>query len=403
MSGVAIALAPHVKFIDVEHHLEGRIMSFRVIIRGIRLTVFSCYAPHEGYAESSNDAFHNSFAKALVSTKKAHPSFKLLVCGDFNATIGTDCIDSDYVGLYNDSDPTSFNGTKLIETAQNNGLYILNTMFPTKSSAHRWTFKSPLGYYRRLDYILGEWYVKRASQNCRSYPAFSKPFDSDHRVVVLDVNFPSKRSNKKLFAKKYIVKKPAIPNVRTLREDECVRTKYIDQLGTLLETPPSPASDMNDVEQQIVSAISTASANTIPTKERKEDIKPWVNPEFLTLLKNRHQSKSDIEHAHLSKEIRRMRTQLKNKYFKQKADSINNASELRNTEEEFRLAKNYTSLKKSSKIPIQPDKLKDHFEKHFGDRQFQPHPELTNPNLFPHILPTNNEPAVYEDPLKEQR
>jgi len=45
--------------------------------------------------------------------------------------------------------------------------------------------------------------------------------------------------------------------------------------------------------------------------------------------------------------VKKLRDKLKNEYFKKKADAINLASEARDVEEEFRLAKNHTSLNKS--------------------------------------------------------
>ena len=100
----------------------------------------------------------------------SHPASKLVVFSDFNATIGNDCQINSWkcVGRFDD-EPTSFNGTKLIEVSESNRMYILNTLFAT----NKWSFKSNLGYYRRLDYILGEWFVKRASQNYRVYPRSS--------------------------------------------------------------------------------------------------------------------------------------------------------------------------------------------------------------------------------------
>lgn len=69
------------------------------------------------------------------------------------------------VGPYHDDDPTSFKGIKLLETTECNKLYILNTMFATRLNEHGWSFHSNIGYKRRLDYIMADWYVKRATTN----------------------------------------------------------------------------------------------------------------------------------------------------------------------------------------------------------------------------------------------
>ena len=88
--------------------------------------------------------------------------------------------------------------------------------------------------------------------------------------------------------------------------------------------------------------------------------------------------------------VKQLRDKIKNEYFRKKADAINTASESREVEEEFRLARNYSSLNKSKRLLIDSSKLKDHFEKHFDSRNVECQPEIENPHLFPHILPPND-------------
>ena len=58
---------------------------------------------------------------------------------------------------------------------------------------------------------------------------------------------------------------------------------------------------------------------------------------------------------------KKLRDKLKNEYFKKKADANNLASEARDVEEEFGLAKNHTSLKQSKNLMIASEKLTSHF------------------------------------------
>ena len=114
----------------------------RVKVNGVRLAIYSCYCPTEVHATSTKEIFYRTLNKAIQKMKKNHPSYKIIAAGDFNATSGHDCDHDSWkgVGPYHDHNPTSFNGTKLIETAEGNGLYILNTMFATRSDEHRWSF-----------------------------------------------------------------------------------------------------------------------------------------------------------------------------------------------------------------------------------------------------------------------
>jgi len=397
-AGVAIVLSPRVKLVDVEYLMEGRIILARVSLHGVKLNIVSCYSPNETYSIPSKEIFYNTLSKAITTTKKSHPSFKLVVCGDFNATIGKDCSQNNSlacVGRFNDDEPTSFNGTKLIEVAENNSLYILNSLFATKTPQHRWSFKSNLGYFRRLDYIMGEWFVKRASQNCRVYPNASVPFDSDHRIVVLDAMFPTKSKRKAIFSKNSCVNAHVKPNMQVLRDSEDVRIEYSRRLDDILGQPSSTKS-VDELTEDIVSAIHKAAEEKIPSVQRNSDNKPWVDNDFLTLLEKRRKTTNAMERKTLSKEIRKLRIELKSAYYKAKANRINQASEQRNTEEEFRLAKDYSALSKSSRQVIQPEKLEEHFAQHFGERLFSMQPEMVAPDRFPHIIPPRNEERVDE-------
>ena len=83
---------------------------------------------------------------------------------------------------------------------------------------------------------------------------------------------------------------------------------------------------------------------------------------FLHLIEDRNKTKK-VEECHaLDKEVNKCRDKLKNECFKKKADAINLASEARDVEEEFRLANNHSSLNKSQKLLIGPEKLTSHFE-----------------------------------------
>ena len=198
--------------------------------------------------------------------------------------------------------------------------------------AHGWTLKSNRGYQRRLDYIIGDWYIKKATVNCRSYPSVISPFESDHRVLVMDAMLPTRRTRHEIFKKKKESKQPPyVPNVRSLRDSETIRNQYSDRVERIWKQQ-LPSDQVDAIDRQVVDAITKASSEVIP--ERKKDCytKPWANNEFLELITKCPQVCNPIERKELSKQIRKMRIALKNKYFREKAQKINVASEQRNAE-----------------------------------------------------------------------
>ena len=88
-AGVAFILAPHVKLVDSHVHYDARILSVRVIIYGLCLTLTCSYAPTDCSTETSKTIFYRELRKANVEMLK-YTRFKSINLGDFNATLGKD-------------------------------------------------------------------------------------------------------------------------------------------------------------------------------------------------------------------------------------------------------------------------------------------------------------------------
>lgn len=142
-------------------------------------------------------------------------------------------------------------------------------------------------------------------------------------------------------------------------------------------------------------AIQEASKETIPSKTKKEIDKPWTNHTYQELTHRHRMEKDPVKKKSLSYELRKLRTELKNAYFKAKADKLNFASQQRDNEEEFRLMKQYTSLPRLNSPLIAPQQLEEHsFSAHFNNRAYEPQPELEQPENYPHILPPDDLPEI---------
>ena len=59
-AGIGFILSPQVEIHEIVEPSEscrGRLLAVRLTVAGLRLKVVNCYAPHEGYADSSKDSF----------------------------------------------------------------------------------------------------------------------------------------------------------------------------------------------------------------------------------------------------------------------------------------------------------------------------------------------------------
>ena len=120
------------------------------------------------------------------------------------------------------------------------------------------------------------------------------------------------------------------------------------------------ATNIDDLSDTITTSIHKCSNSVILKRNNPKDDKPWIDEEFLRIVETRNKCKKKEERLKLNNEVNAYRDKIKNEYYGKKATAINNASESRDVEEEFRLAKNYTALNKSRQMLIEPTKLKDH-------------------------------------------
>ena len=344
-AGVGIALSPEVELVDVDNIFEGRILLTRIILNGIKISAISAYAPTETYADSTKENFFNVLHKAVKKVKKEHPSFKILIGADMNATIGTDSFGSwSHLGPNNDELPTNDNGTRLLNFSQECKLFILNSLFHS-SKIHRHTWYSPTGFTKRVDYILAEWHLKKLTTNCRVYRKASVPFETNHRLLTMSCSFPSKRKQKSFFAKPPRIAKPH-KYIKALREDPQVCTNFSNKLDEILTDTPS-LDDINAFDNFFTESIIQASESEIPKKTMEEIQYPWANNEFLSLVEKRRTCNDPNTRRELGHSMKKLRVKLKNDYFSKLANNINMANEHRNVDEEFRLAKTYTMSKHS--------------------------------------------------------
>jgi len=114
---------------------------------------------------------------------------------------------------------TNNNGEKFLAWCSKAKMKIVNSMFRTKR-IHRGTWLNPAtGKWKRLDYICTSGWVLKFVQSCRAYIGPSKLFDTDHRLVVMNIAFPVSKRYVKLFLLKGATNEPKLRrNFNVLRD-----------------------------------------------------------------------------------------------------------------------------------------------------------------------------------------
>ena len=349
-AGVAFILAPHVKLIESHVHYDARILSVRVIIYGLCLTLTCSYAPTDCSSESSKTLFYRELRKANSDMLKFN-RFKSINLGDFNATIGMDSKSNgawdDILGSNNSSIvKTNANGELFLKFCSEKKLKIINSIFRTKR-IHRGTWlHQPTGLVKRLDYIVTRKYISQFITSCRAYRKTSSLFDTDHYMVKMTLRYPT--THKKLFRPISNIRHKPKPNVSLLHQNNETAKLYSEHLDTKLD-PDNIPTDMDKLCQHICSSIHESLDAACPKFVQSKSSSPWENAELHELMAK---LRKDPNNRALQREIREKRKSLKDLYYNRKALEINCAAEARQVEKEFQLAKTYSMHKSSSKIDI---------------------------------------------------
>ena len=131
--------------------------------------------------------------------------------------------------------------------------------------------------------------------------------------------------------------------------------------------------------------MEAATSTSVPLRRSSKPTEPWVNKSYTDLLQKRLACRDPTELKLVQKQIRSLKNTLKNSFYAAKSKAINHASEARDIEKEFRLAKNYHMLKNSTVKTVDNNDLTDFFSDHFKSRHNDLQPELINPEQFSHI------------------
>ena len=236
-------------------------ISSRIIVAELdgnpKVTVISCYSPHNSAPETEVDDFYNEL-RAIVEHVPAHNFLMLL--GDFNAKLSNPDVKFSY------NTETNRNGEKLLDFMDEFSLFASNTCF-MKPQNKLWTFEYPTGDRAQLDYIICRSKWRNSIKDSRAFSSFSS-VGSDHRIVSASIKLSlrvSKRSPKDPM--KTI-------NWRKVMADSDVSSKYcVDVYNRFESLCLENISDENDIDttySNLQTAVEEVALNSLPKLEKKK-------------------------------------------------------------------------------------------------------------------------------------
>jgi hypothetical protein len=140
MKGVGMLLSKNIRAVLLEWNpISERIITAKIKTKFRNMSIVQCYAPTEDAEPTEKEVFYSLLDRILTDT---HRSDVVLMMGDFNAKVGCDNEDTEYImGKYS-LPQRNENGELLIEICGRHGLIIGGTIFPHKA-CHKVMWVSP--------------------------------------------------------------------------------------------------------------------------------------------------------------------------------------------------------------------------------------------------------------------
>ena len=382
-AGVAIAIRID-NNIDIGEitYDSPRLMTACVNMYGCHIKAVNGYAPTELGTDNAKTSFYKSLCKVTVKPTKR---CKLLVAGDFNATTSaalTHC--SFRSATIVDDLISNNNGDRFLDFCRDANLSILNTWF-YQPNHRRYTWHSPTGFKKVIDYTLSDSWLRQYTRNCRVKNSFD--FMSDHRPLITTFITPVNRYSRYRPRRTKPKKHLDLAQLHTPH----IRAQYQKRVCQLITESDRTTHNIDIINSNLVESINTAASETIPrqTKSVNTD-QPWRNDsKLLDMVKKRDQTLKmgildDLARAKLNKDIRRYVKILENNHMAKEAECINEYAASRKIGKFFEKAKaQRSSLRPASSKSCPPDAIYNHFKAHFSPPEpDNDPPEILNPPDF---------------------
>ena len=247
--------------------------------------------------------------------------------GDFNATISSQSKESgawESVLGHNNSDrvETNNNGERMLMWCLKNHMKIMNTIYRTKR-IHRETWRhAATGQWKHIDYICTTKWVSKFVRSCRVFIGPSALFDTDHRLLVMNVEFPTtKRQLRHHLNRSTTRETKPTTDYRALHDNQCIRQKLTEKLDNKFEG--LVINDIDELNDKITTIVRECVDDVCPKIDPIKKKEPWEDATLQQQMKELHNCTKHDEMRKLHKTIKKRRKWLKNKYYKEMADNIN--------------------------------------------------------------------------------
>ena len=357
---------------------DPRVMALNVKIRGYDVRLVNVYAPtNSDGSESAKDNFYRTVRK---SSKKHYKHQKLVINGDFNATTELATKQCFYDGkkLVDDS-ICNENGTRLKQLCQQNQLCMSQTFFSHNLEDRYTWFNGDMSTKKVLDYILVEAYTQQFMKECKV--SIESDFDSDHRLVMAQLETPTTKKARRKFTKSSKSKSSKLDP--GCLKDTQIKTQFINSLSNELNKKPL-LSNPDDTGTQLIECLQNAASTTLKNKVvNKGNNEIWKNDTIINSLLGTRKVFPHGSSAYrlLTKKLKARVNKLKNEKLAKEALDINQYASKKQVEHLYRSFKSdnssFETVKTSKKCDSQ--KLKAFFREHFKEKEKESvPPELEN-------------------------
>lgn len=235
--------------------LGDRVMLLKLNTSHRVMNIIQAYAPTNDKTDDMVEESYGNLEEALRLTKNGEIT---VILGDFNAKIGSENEDGDYVGKYGLGERNT-RDDRLAQFCSEKQLSIANTFF--KLHMRRlYTWRSPAdreGHIVRnqIDYILVKREYKKFIKSVKTYPGAD--INSDHNPVVMDIKIcrfvkskPVPRQKRTQISEKLEGRLKELENSENTEPAENIESSWANLKDTLIRTQETDIGYANNTKTQ---------------------------------------------------------------------------------------------------------------------------------------------------------